>query len=73
MLKYFLYTKDTDHDKDLEVHNENCRLRFNGKLKEALGEHSNCFSAVVKAKSLQDYKNCNINGCKFCCSACNTD
>lgn len=73
MLKYFLYTKDSDSDGDLEVHTEECTLRFNKKLKEALGEHQNCASAVDKAKKLLQYKNRNINGCKFCCPKCHTN
>lgn len=72
MKKYFLYTKDTDNDGDLEVHNEDCLLRFKHTLKEVLGYHSSCVSAVAAAKALTKYKNSRINGCKHCCPYCHT-
>ena len=67
---YFLYMKDSDNDKDLEVHANNCLLEFKENLKDDLGVHDNCHKAVEKAKKLYPYAN--INGCAFCSNDCHT-
>jgi len=67
MAKYYV-NNTPQQNGDHEVHKEGCYwLRLASSTKD-LGEHSNCFPAVRKAREtyLQS------NGCKTCSNACHT-
>ncbi|AYN68895.1 hypothetical protein D1013_16670 [Euzebyella marina] len=63
------YVNDTPQlNGDHEVHAEDCRWLKVAKKTTLLGYHSNCHSAVSKAK----YIYAQSNGCRYCCQNCHT-
>ena len=67
MAKYCV-SRNTDHQGDHEVHKFGCPWYPKPENRIDLGECQNCFEAVRKAKKFYS----NVNGHKYCSSACHT-
>ncbi len=65
MARYFV-NNGTDNKGDHEVHRQGCHVMPADRTD--LGEHSNCQSAVRKAKQIYS----NSNGCIHCSGDCHT-
>lgn len=64
----FFVNKNSQPNGDHEVHKEGCNYMPDYYNRIDLGYHSNCQSAVRKAK---EYYN-QSNGCYYCCKECHT-
>lgn len=69
----YVVNKNAQLNGDHEVHNKTnpCSSMPDLLSQIALGEHSNCSSAVNKAKEILGAQK-RVNGCKFCANACHT-
>ena len=67
MAKYYV-NNNAQSNGDHEVHVEGCPYLPLIVSKTALGDHSNCHSAVTEAKKHHRQS----NGCATCCRACHT-
>lgn len=67
MPMYFV-NKNAQRNGDHEVHKEDCTFLPESNNRISLGYHSNCKSAVRKAKDYFDQ----VNGCAFCSVECHT-
>jgi len=67
MNQYFL-NKNAQSNGQHEVHTASCTYVPSLENRIDLGYHSNCHSAITKAKSMYPYWN--IDGCYFCSLAC---
>lgn len=69
-MPYFYVNKNAQSNGDHEVHETgaSCNRHADPQNRVDLGYHSNCQSAVTKAKSM-GYK---ANGCYYCAKACHT-
>ncbi|PHS51630.1 MAG: hypothetical protein COB01_09675 [Lutibacter sp.] len=67
MQKYFV-NDNAQSNGDHEVHNEDCSWLPKPENRTDLEKHSNCKSAVLKAKNHYSQ----VNGCYFCSSECHT-
>ncbi len=68
----FIINQNVQANGDYEVHNltTGCSFMPYPQNRVDLGEHLNCFSAVLAAK--RRWPNARINGCYYCCNACHT-
>lgn len=67
MAKYYV-NKNAQPNGDHEVHTTGCSYLPNPENRIVLGDHTNCTSAVTKAK---EYYN-QVNGCYYCSNSCHT-
>lgn len=67
MKKYYV-NKNAQANGDHEVHTDGCDYLPEVYNRIDLGNHTNCVTAVVKAK--EHYAK--SNGCYYCCNACHT-
>ncbi|HCS21252.1 MAG TPA: hypothetical protein DIW47_11945 [Bacteroidetes bacterium] len=65
MARYFINNK-AQANGDHEVHKQGCT--FMPADKTELGEHSNCYSAIIIAKDSYS----RVNGCYFCSKECHS-
>jgi len=68
----FIINQNIQANGDYEVHNltTGCSFMPYPQNRVDLGEHLNCFSAVLAAK--RRWPNARINGCYYCCNTCHT-
>lgn len=68
----FIINQNPQANGDYEVHNltTGCSFMPHPQNRVDLGEHPNCFSAVLAAK--RKWSNARINGCYYCCNNCHT-
>jgi hypothetical protein len=64
----YLVNKNSQSNGDHEVHKDICNHLPNQENQKYLGNFSNCYDAVRKAKEY-DTK---ADGCYWCCKACHT-
>jgi len=67
MARYYV-NKNVQNNGQHEVHKQGCSYMPDEQNRKYLGDFSNCFSAVVEAKSHYD----NVDGCYFCSRNCHT-
>lgn len=65
-MAYYYVNDNSQPNGDHEVHVTGCVYMPTSKT--SLGDHPNCFSAVLEAKRYYRQS----NGCKYCSSACHT-
>ena len=64
--------QDSSSGENYEVHNEeNCGHLPDQENRISLGYFSNCHEAVNKAKNSYPNWSASIDGCYYCCNACN--
>lgn len=64
----YYVNKQEQSNGDHEVHRPICAYFPSMADAEYLGDYSNCYSAVVVARTYYSQ----VNGCKFCCLPCHT-
>jgi hypothetical protein len=64
----FHVNKNAQSTGEHEVHQNGCSHQPDLKNRKALGSCVSCRGAITKAKQYYD----NVDGCKYCCSACHT-
>ncbi|MAO93003.1 MAG: hypothetical protein CMM78_11315 [Rhodospirillaceae bacterium] len=67
-MAFYYVNKNAQNNGDHEVHTTGCSFMPDPANRLSLGEHSNCSTAVAKAK--QTYRQ--SNGCYYCCNSCHT-
>lgn len=67
MARYYV-NKNAQANGDHEVHTTGCSFMPAIENRIYLGDHTNCWSAVLEAKRHYDQ----VNGCYYCCNPCHT-
>ena len=67
-MAYYCYNTNTDSKGNHEVHTTTCSNRPSAENQVSLGLHSDCQSAISKAKSISGKSN--FDGCYYCCRPC---
>lgn len=73
MLKYYINeNQQSNGDYEVHVDDNTCPHPADDTNKIDLGFHSDCQSAVTKAKTMFPQHSHQINGCYWCCRPCHT-
>lgn len=69
----YVINKNQQSNGDYEIHSvaSDCIFMPNPENRIDLGFHNSCHDALSTAKNR--WSNKKINGCYYCCNACNTD